>query len=89
MSCDWDVYCRDCKSEHGFSDANHEDEFMFHLIKNAKAIAGLVELMKSPTNEITLRFYHGYIDPQWFRDHLGHDLVARSEYGDIKEVPKE
>lgn len=89
MSTDWDVYCRNCKSEHGFSDANHEEDLMFHLIKHSSVIASMISLVNNPRYTITFRVYHGTIDPQWFADHLGHDLVVRSEYGDILEVPKE
>lgn len=58
---------------------------MWHLIANAQAIAALVPLIGQapPCGDIELRCFYGSIEPQWFKDHLGHDLVPRSEYGDF------
>jgi hypothetical protein len=60
---------------------------MFKLIDHADAIAGMARLLDD-TWEIELRTHYGRIDAEWFKKHLGHDLVARSEYGDIRERPE-
>jgi len=87
MSCDWNVFCRTCNDEHGFDDANHMVDLMFTLIRHADAIAGLTSLLDS-TSDVVLKTHYGEITAGWFKKHLGHDLVARSEYGDIREVPE-
>lgn len=87
MSCDWSIFCRTCNEEHPFSDANHAERLMRHIIASAPQIAALVPLIDlnlSPW-EIELGCRFGSIDPQFFREHLGHDLVPRSEYGNFDE----
>jgi hypothetical protein len=88
MSTDWDVYCRTCNDGHGFSDANHQDELMHILIDHAAAIAALAPLVADQRYyTIELRTSWGTVSPDWFAQHLGHDLVARSEYGQYSERP--
>ena len=90
MSTDWNVHCRTCKDTHGFDDANHQESLMWLLVDQAPAIAALAPLMDADSNDsVELKCYYGRIDPQWFRAHLGHDLVPISEYGDFgtREVP--
>ena len=60
---------------------------MFKIIANADAIANIAPLLDG-TGDVVLRTYYGQINAEWFKKHLGHDLVARSEYGDIKERPE-
>ena len=56
---------------------------MWLLIDQASAIAALVPLIEADLNgDVTLKCYYGEISPKWFKDHLGHDLVPISEYGD-------
>jgi hypothetical protein len=85
VSRDFHVYCRSCDSEHAFSDANHASPVMAHLIKHAGAIAALVPLLDDCPENLTFRIYYGYIEPRWFKAHLGHELVVRDEYGEILE----
>ncbi len=85
MSRDFHVYCRSCDSEHPFNDANHADRLMAHLIKHAAAIAALVPLVDECPEMLTFRIYYGHIEPNWFAEHLGHELVVRDEYGEILE----
>lgn len=85
MSTDWSIYCRTCDSEHYFSDANHREMLMVRLIRHASAIAALAPLMDDPVSwdEIEFRTSYGHIDVRWFAKHHTHDLVPRSEYGEI------
>jgi hypothetical protein len=58
---------------------------MWHLIGNAEAIAALVPLVDGDflNGDVELRCFYGSISPKWFKDHLGHDLIPISEYGDF------
>lgn len=79
MSTYWDVYCVNCKVEHGFDGANHAELEMAEICKHADAIAAL-----SAFNlEIDLHCTYGRIKPWWFAEHLGHKLVPRNEYGEF------
>jgi hypothetical protein len=85
MSTDWNVHCRTCTDTHSFDDANHQEELMWLLIDHASAIAALAPLMEADRN-LVVQFKagrYGGIDTKWFANHLGHDLVPISEYGDI------
>ncbi len=83
MSCDFHVYCRSCNSQHPFQDANHADRLMHTLIRHAPAIAALAPLLIESNEHIDVRVHYGPIDAAWFRNHLGHELVVRDEYGRI------
>lgn len=90
MSCDWNVHCLDCKVTHGFDDANHQQDLMLFLCKHADSIAALAEMaadQKAPCGpgdrSVTLETPYGRIDPTWFREHLGHNLIPIDEYGAI------
>ena len=57
---------------------------MWLLVDQASAIAALAPLSDADlSSEVELRCFYGRIDPQWFRTHLGHDLVPINEYGDF------
>ena len=81
MSTDWDVYCITCHAAHGFREANHRQAFVLELIDSARAIAAFPEFESWELIEITTPY--GPIRTEWFRVHADHDLVARSEYGQI------
>jgi len=79
MSCDWDIRCVDCATTLHFSDANHQDELMWALIKHRDAIAALAPLLVDA--DVELSSHYGRIDPVWFLAHAGHRLVPIDEYG--------
>lgn len=83
MSCDWDILCRTCDSRHGFSDANHCDDVMRHLIRHREAIAALAPLLRDAPESVEFKLYYGSIDAAWFAKHTGHDLVPIDEYGGV------
>jgi hypothetical protein len=83
MSCDWNVYCVTCKSEHGFSDANHQEALMWKLCRNAKAIGGLAELVRDESYDVAISTPYGTIEPSWFAAHADHELVPIDEYGKL------
>lgn len=87
MSTHWDVYCVTCKKRYGFHDANHRDEFMLSLVDNAEAIAAFPDL--DGFEFVEIRTPYGDLDPAWFREHAKHDLVARSEYGEIRRSARD
>lgn len=89
MSCDWHVYCRTCSDQHYFSDANHRVDFMRELVKHSRAIAGLAELMNDAGGEITFDTSWGPIRPEWFAQHVDHDLTVIDEYGVIDDGCRE
>ncbi len=82
MSCDWNVYCLNCREKHFFEDANHQDKLMWLLVRAAKEIAGLKELCENGDVRIETSF--GGVDAEWFAKHAGHRLCPISEYGDLQ-----
>ena len=97
MSCDWDVYCLDCKKEHGFDDANHDDKLMRELSKIGPQLKKLCELM-APLVALRKPPLNLYVNPSivlnsnsdshahpliasWWIEHGDHRLIARDEYG--------
>jgi hypothetical protein len=82
MSCDWDIYCKTCDDNHGFSDANHQEELMWSIIDHAKEISDLA-LLVTNSEEVRLISFYGPLSPNWFVKHLGHELVTRNEYGEF------
>ncbi len=86
MSEDWNIYCCTCKETYSFDDANHKEKFMWLLIDHAPAIAGLAPLFADQgIEDLTFGCYYGRIEPEWFQEHLGHELVPISEYGNFGE----
>ena len=83
MSCDWNIRCVTCNSTHEFQDANHCLNLMLILIKHAKVIGALDELMQDDTTwaDIDLITQYGRIDTGWFKTHCEHELRAIDEYG--------
>lgn len=88
MRKDWSIWCVDCSSEHGFNDANHQEELMHEIIGYREIIASMAPMMGN-INGLRFGFLdrsgYGDVDAGWFAKHAGHHLVARSEYGDISE----
>ena len=89
MSCDWDIRCLDCNVNHGFGDANHEDDLMMALVKIAPEIAALHPTMKKldatyervrSATSLTINGRYS-IYTEWFAAHAGHRLIAVDEYG--------
>lgn len=86
MSCDWDVYCVDCKSHLGVGDCNHGDAYMRQLVAvgpqlgkfavDAKAIRMCTEVSFEPSIVGAYRF-----DLDWFAIHGEHHLAPIDEYG--------
>ena len=90
MSCDWDVYCLDCESSHGFQDTNHEDKLMRELCKIGPSLARLREIWKpieklrnyaEPLITLNSNRYGYALSLEWWETHGNHRLVARDEYG--------
>jgi hypothetical protein len=94
MSTDWDIYCLDCESEHGFDDANHQDKLMRELARLGPTIKTMCELM-APLDDLGRPPLNFYSEPRiqlddggrlrfntkWWVQHGDHKLVARDEYG--------
>lgn len=90
MSTDWDVYCLDCKKEHGFSDANHREGEMADLCASGPKIKQIVLLLQQvpvikqslvPEN---LLDYQSLNFDFWI-EHGDHRLWPISEYGNLSE----
>jgi hypothetical protein len=57
---------------------------MWLLIDQAQAIAALLPLVEADrAGDVQFKTRYGDIDPRWFKEHLGHDLIPISEYGDF------
>lgn len=80
MSTDYNVYCKTCEEIHYFNDANHRDDLMRGLIRHAKTIADMHEMMQD-VQEIAFQTPYGMIDTAWFVKHREHELVVIDEYG--------
>lgn len=93
MSTDWDLYCLDCKSDHGFYDANHEEKAVQRLVDlmpRFAAMPGLAALMKDAGfvpvgNGDGDGLYNHRLSLRWVEEHCSHRVVARNEYGDFLE----
>jgi len=84
MSCDWHIRCMDCGKTHRFDDANHEEELMAKLITMAPIFALLVH---NPAGvEVHASWNRWRIAPEFFAEHLGHDLRPFSEYNDLSTL---
>lgn len=86
MSRHWDVYCADCDVGMGLR-GNHEDEGALAIAKDAAALASVPHLYVDLYE--TYGFYNEGNNVKgvaWFAEHADHRLVARSEYGDVREV---
>jgi hypothetical protein len=84
VSCDWDIYCLDCDSLMGFSDANHAVNPMRSLCELGPAFA---KIDLSGHEDRDLRFGveargHG-ADLRWLIKHGAHRIKPRDEYGTI------
>jgi hypothetical protein len=84
MSTAWNVYCKTCKSEHSFDDANRCEDLMWLLIDYATEISKLVTLFRDDRSyELKFSSRYGDINTEWFAKHCNHELIPISEYGDF------
>ena len=84
MSTAWNVYCKTCKSEHSFDDANRCEDLMWLLIDHATEIGNLVSLFRNDKyKQLKFGCHYGQIDTEWFAKHCNHELVPISEYCDF------
>lgn len=94
MSCDWDLYCLDCKSYHGFDDTNHCVKEMRALATFGPQFQKVCTAWKEalPTlytaavawfePKIMLRESYGWhLNVEWWIAHGAHRLVPIDEYG--------
>jgi hypothetical protein len=74
-----------CDEDYGFWDMNRRQDSVLDIIRIAPTLASLVEPFASIRHADVRVFIYGSaqeLKPEWFRKHLSHTLVARSEYGD-------
>ena len=81
MSTYWDIHCRTCDDSHHFEHSNHCEKELLEILQHRKLYAALEPIEGS----VEVRFPQGYIDISWFVEHHEHDLVVKSEYGEILE----
>lgn len=81
MSCDWDVYCVDCKKPLGIYDANHALEEMRDIVKLAPDLALLGKASERLGISLELAIGRFGVNPKWFVEHEGHHLKPIDEYG--------
>lgn len=88
MSCDWNVKCLDCNEITDFSDANHATDLMLSLIKNAKGLAVVHDVISMICAETSYAYYEGMrisshrIPTEFFAKHHDHKMVPINEYGE-------
>lgn len=83
MSTDWDVFCLDCGKECGISNANHADDGMLELIRFAPALQDLSKHEHGWRIDVEIKVCGQLVFLDFFRIHGRHNLVPRSEYGEI------
>ncbi len=83
MSCDWDVYCKDCGEKCGIDNANHQQDLILDLIRNRHGLAAMAPVLNDLGMRLDLDRCITGIDPSWFAIHHDHRLAPISEYGDI------
>ena len=87
MSTDWDLFCTDCNEALGLYDANHRDaecEKLRLLLPRFKNFP--VELLKEAGFDTELNsdeLFQKRVDLEWIVKHADHNVVTKSEYGDI------
>ncbi len=87
MSCDWDVRCLDCNTDHGFSDANHQSDLMLVVAKMGPTLAAMAPTIHALREasvsgvELLLGYDRWRVDFDWFAIHGHHRLTAVDEYG--------
>jgi hypothetical protein len=84
MSNNWDVYCLDCESEHGFDGMNGLESLMHQIIADAPVCAELSKIARR-LNLVEVQAKAGWNDGRvrldWFEKHAAHRLIPRDEYG--------
>lgn len=79
MSTHWHLLCLDCQEETGH--LNHgADQLLDIWRKKARAIA---ELVRCGGVDEMIICYGSELDPRFFAEHLDHQVVIRSEYGNM------
>ncbi len=82
MSTDWYPYCLTCHESYDLWNCRHPD-FILYLITNAEFIVKMGEFINRTPSYIDIELHstYGDIHPEWFKKHLGHQLVPKNEYG--------
>lgn len=80
MSCDWYPYCLTCHESYDMWNCGKPD-FILYLIANSEFIVKIGEFQSGTNVDIEVKSWYGLIDPEWFKKHLGHQLVPKNEYG--------
>lgn len=91
MATDWMPYCLTCNKSYDMWNCRRP-EFIRYLIDNSELLAKFGEFQNGTVVDIEVHTWYGNLLPEWFREHFGHQLVAKNEYGryldsDGKEVP--
>lgn len=104
MSTHWDIVCLDCNVGMGLRrdwSTNHGDSWMLSLLRQSDELRKLAEAAYSIADatesdgcgvEIVMCYggYNGlHLDLWLFKDHAGHNLGIKSEYGDRVAVSQE
>lgn len=87
MSTYWDVRCLDCDAESGLH-LNRGDGTCRDLIKFRDGLATIADVAASMTKSwteisISVPGEIGHVDPNFYKSHTGHVLVAVNEYRQI------
>lgn len=79
MSNYWDIWCRTCNVGLGL-EVNHGESTLHELISASTGLADL-PLFDGCFELRLLTAGSAAISIEWFREHRGHDLVPKDEYG--------
>jgi hypothetical protein len=80
MSTDWYPYCLTCHESYDMWNC-HRPDFILYLFANAELIIKIGEFQEGSAVDIDVHTWYGDIHPEWFKKHLGHQLVPKNEYG--------
>jgi len=81
MSTDWYPYCLTCHESYDMWNC-HRPDFILYLFRNIDFIVKIGEFQDGSSVDIDVHSLYGDIHPEWFKKHLGHQLVPKNEYGD-------
>jgi hypothetical protein len=89
MSTSYDVFCRTCNDALGI-DEDHAENLMLALVRSADVLAQIGALIIQVDADwhsvyVILDKDNRVLNTIWFRNHQGHDLTVRNEYGEFQD----
>lgn len=87
MSTYWDLYCTTC-NEYADIDINHGDSVLLMALQVYPHVRSLLDMDKTGYLEVHIMGY-GEAPFDFLREHDGHTVQVKSEYGKVASLEKE